>query len=94
MSNKNKIQPDWWLKSLTGLILGFAFALAMSGIFAWEGPDGIAVPNKVQFNMWILAPIWMLMLSFVYLFKTGVRALLWYGSVCIAAYAVLYMVRG
>ncbi len=94
MSSVTKIQPDWWSKSIAGCLLGFTFALAVSGVFAWVGPGGIEAPNKVQFNMWIIAPIWMLILSFSYLFKTGVRAISWLVALNLLAYIILFAVKG
>ncbi len=65
------IQRDWWLKSLAGTVLGWTLALALSGLWAWWGPGGINAPAKVQFNMWLIAPLWMLVLSGAFFVRTG-----------------------
>ncbi len=31
------IRPDWWSKSVAGVVLGFSLAIALSGLFAWSG---------------------------------------------------------
>ena len=90
LQKKSPIQADWWTKTCAGAILGLTLALALSGLFAWFGPGGLAAPQKVQFVMWIIAPIWMLIFSLVYLFRTGLRALLWLAGINLIAYAILF----
>ncbi len=77
MQARQKIQPDWWMKSFAGTVLGFSLAIMVVGIFAWWGPNGLESTIKPQFNMWMVTPIWMLVLSSVFLFRTGWRALSW-----------------
>ena len=86
--------PDWWRKSFAGAVLGATLAFALAGIFAWLGPGGIAAPDKSQFVMWLIAPIWMTVLSSVWLFRTGTLALLWLGGANLLAWALLLLVRG
>ncbi|NVD97290.1 hypothetical protein [Massilia sp. BJB1822] len=92
--NKNTIRADWWSKTLAGCILGWTLALAVAGIFAWAGPGGADAPNKTQFVMWMIAPVWMLVFSLSYLFRSGARALLWLGAANALAYALLFSLRG
>ncbi len=73
---KPLIRRDWWLKSLSGTVLGATLALALAGLWAWWGPGGIRAQDKVQFTMWMIAPLWMLALSAVYFMRSGARALL------------------
>lgn len=87
------LQRDWWLKSVCGTLMGFTLALALSGLWAWWGPGGITAPDKVQFNMWLIAPLWMAVLSCVFFARTGARVL---GSLLLAnglAYAALFTTR-
>ncbi|MDC8758405.1 hypothetical protein [Janthinobacterium fluminis] len=90
-NRKQPISKDWWSKTLAGAVLGWTLALALAGLFAWFGPDGIAAPQKSQFVMWMIAPIWMLVFSFVYLFRSGARAVLWLAAANLLAYALLYL---
>lgn len=92
---KSKLQSRHWLgKSCAGLLLGFGLALAVSGLFAWWGPGGIAGgPGKLQFNMWLMAPIWALVLGFVFLFRTPLRAWLWLSLANALAFGLLYASR-
>ena len=88
------IRADWWLKTLAGIVLGWMLAFALAGIFAWIGPGGIGAPQKSQFVMWMIAPVWLTLFGFVYLFRSGLRAVLWLGGANLVAYAVLLSVRG
>lgn len=89
-----QIQPHWWRKTLAGSVLGFTLALALVGIFAWAGPGGISAADKVQFNMWMITPLWLLIFSLVYLFRTGNRALAWMGAANVLSWALLLLVKG
>lgn len=84
----------WFGKASAGLILGFGLALAGSGLFAWLGPEGIdAGGGKIQFNMWLIAPLWAGVLSFVFLFRDGVRAWAWLALANAIAFGLLWAVR-
>ncbi|MFQ6372062.1 hypothetical protein [Shewanella sp. YIC-542] len=91
MSTRPKIRPDWISKTLCGLVLGFTLALALVGLFAWFGPGSMAAGDKYQFNMWLLAPVWLSILSLVYLFRSGRRALLWLGGANLLAWGLLFL---
>lgn len=91
---EQKIQPQWWGKTLIGLILGLAIAYGFVAIFAWFGPGGIDAKDKVQFNMWIISPIWLLILSLVYLFKTTKTAFLYLFSANVAIYSLYFLLKG
>ena len=79
MKTPTPVRPDWITKTFAGAVLGLGLSYALVALFAWYGPGGIDAPNKVQFNMWAIAPLWLLFFSLVYLFATGWRALMWYG---------------
>lgn len=80
----SSFQVDWLSKSLAGVILGLFLSLACSAVFM-QMPLGIAVSVKVQLAMWVVAPIWMLVLSLSFLFSSGQRAWLLLGlaNVCV-----------
>lgn len=88
------IRPDWWSKTLAGGVLGATLALALAGLFAWLGPGGVSAAEKPQFVMWSIAPLWLSAFAAVYLFRSGGRALLWMGGANLAAYALLFWVKG
>ena len=89
-----KLQPHWWHKTLAGGAGGFALALLIVGFFAWYGPGGIRAADKVQFNMWMITPLWMLIFSLTYLFRTGWRSLLFMLVVNTVGWSVFLMLRG
>lgn len=79
-------QFQWWSKSAAGLILGFTFALAINGIFAWLGPNGIEVGSNNPINLWIVISMWAMVFSTCYLFKTGLQAWYWLSTANVIAY--------
>lgn len=81
------IRRDWLAKSLAGTLLGLALGLAVGGLCMRYG-DG-APPLKAQLAMWLVAPVWMAVLSFVFLFRSGLRAWLWLLAANALAYAPL-----
>lgn len=87
-------KPDWWGKTLAGGLLGFSLAFCLCGLFAWLSPGGIATPNKVQLVMWMIAPLWMLVFSLSFMFRSGLRAFFWLGFANLVAIASLAWVRG
>lgn len=85
---------NWFGKASAGLILGFGLALALSGIFAWAGPGGLMQGGgKTQFNMWLMSPVWALVLSLCFLFKSGWRAWGWLGLANAIAFGVLFLAK-
>jgi len=72
------IQRDWLSKTLAGTLLGLTFAFACSAVFAHFAAS-LAPPIRAQLAMWMVIPIWLCVLSCVYLFRSGKRAWLWLG---------------
>lgn len=87
------IQEDWISKSLAGFFLGLALAFIASSLFALVGPGGLEAPNKVQFNMWMVPPVWLVIFSLVYMFPSGARAWLWLGGFTLAGALALTILR-
>ncbi|WP_257386302.1 hypothetical protein [Tahibacter caeni] len=84
----------WFGKTCAGALLGFGLALATSGLFAWLGPGGVvAGDGKVQFVMWLVAPIWTGVLSCVFLFRDSRRAWLWLAAADAIAFGLLTLAR-
>lgn len=86
LSRDEKIQPHWWQKSITASVLGLTLAYGFIAIFAWFGPGGIDAPMKVQLNMWLISLIWMPILAFSFMFKTGRKTLIYLGTANLAVY--------
>ena len=91
--SERRLRPDWTSKTLAGLFAGFFIALGLAGIFAWAGPGGLDAANKVQFNMWLITPLWMLIWSLVYLFRSGLHAWAVLGCSALMIQAVLWLLR-
>lgn len=83
------LQRHWLAKGLAGLLLGLAIAIGVSGLLAWAGPGGVAAPDKYRVLMWAVLPVWMLVLTFCFLFESGWRAWLWLGGAAILVHAAL-----
>ncbi|MFT3763793.1 MAG: hypothetical protein QM761_14525 [Pseudoxanthomonas sp.] len=83
----------WFGKTMAGVVLGYALAVALSGVIAGITPGGFAGEGKVQFNMWMIAPVWATVLGFVYLFRDSLRAWLWLGLANAAAWGLLWAVK-
>lgn len=73
------IQRDWISKTLAGLLLGLGLALGSSGLLAALLP-AMPLPVSGQLVMWLVPPVWLLALSLVYFFSSGLRAWLWLGA--------------
>lgn len=67
-------RKDYLSKTLAAIVLGLGIAFATSALIAWGTPGGPAAPNKFQFVMWIVSPLWTLLLGLVYLFRDGRQA--------------------
>lgn len=78
---------------MAGFIGGYALAVVLVGLFAWFGPGGIQAADKVQFNMWMITPLWLLFFSLTYLFRTGNRALLFMLLANVIGWSVFLMLR-
>ena len=85
---------DWFGKASAGLILGFGLAIALTGLFAWIGPGGLMHSSaKTQLNMWLISPIWALILSACFLFRSGWRAWGWLGLANTVAFGLLFAAK-
>ena len=68
----------WAGKAVAGTLLGFTLAIGLSGVLAGLTPGGLAPQSdRVQFHMWLVAPLWMAVISTCFLFRTAWRAWGW-----------------
>jgi hypothetical protein len=66
---------DWLGKASAGVVMGFVLALGLSGLLAWGiGVSDTFFSTKGQLAMWSMSPIWCLVLSLCFLFRSGLRA--------------------
>ncbi|MGK2286510.1 hypothetical protein [Pedomonas sp. V897] len=86
---------DWLGKSSAGLILGFLLALGLSGLFKLaNGVEEAFFSLKGQFSMWMISPIWGLILSFCFLFGSPARAWGWLGLANLLLWGALWALGG
>lgn len=83
-----EIRGDWASKTFAGLVMGLALAFAGAGLLFHLGPPGA---SKMLAVMWLVAPLWLIVQSTVYLFHSGKRAWLWLGSLAVFAHAVVFL---
>lgn len=91
-SQPRRIQRDWVSKTLAGTLLGLTLAFTCSAVFAHLAA-GLAPPIRAQLAMWMVLPVWLPVLSGVYLFESGKRAWMWLCLANLAGGAVLASVR-
>lgn len=83
---------NWFGKASAGLVLGLAIALGTSGLLtAVLGLENTYFSLPGQFTMWMMAPVWALILSFCFLFRSGLRAWSILGAVAGAIWLVLLL---
>lgn len=86
---------DWFGKSSAGLVLGFLLALGISGLFKLTtGLGDTFFSLKGQFSMWMIAPIWALILSFCFFFGSSLRAWGWLALANIILWSALWALGG
>ena len=93
LRTKRGIQPQWWHKSILGCVLCLLLAYLLVALFAWFGPGGIDAPMKVQFNMWLITPIWLTLFSSCFLFSTWQRLLLVLGGINASLFGLFLLLK-
>lgn len=86
-------KKDWLQKTLAGVFAGLAIAFVCVGFFVWYGPGSIESGDKTQFAMWLVTPLWLVILAWVYLFPSGQRAWLVLGSITAVLYTCFFLLR-
>lgn len=82
------IRRDWLAKTLAGALLGFTLAIGCSSLFNWFAAD-LPLSIRGQLAMWLVAPVWMGVLSGVYFFGSGLRAWAWLGGANLLVFGAL-----
>jgi hypothetical protein len=94
MSRGELTSRDWFGKASAAVVLGFMLSLAATCTFAalFSRGDSYFTPQG-QMAMWLMAPIWCLLLGFCFLFRSGARAWAWLASANLLAWALYAGVR-
>ena len=90
-ASRPRLDSRHWLgKTLAGVVLGYTLSITLTGVIALLTPGGLEGGGKIQFNMWMIAPLWATVLGFVYFFRDSLRAWLWLGLANAVAFAALW----
>jgi len=92
--NLKNYQPHWWVKTLCGILMGLPLALGLAGLVAYWGPGDVVVDDKTQLVMWLITPIWLTCLSFVYLSISRKRLFTGYAGVNLLVFGLLWLAKG
>lgn len=93
--NRELSSRDWFGKASAGAVMGFLIALGASGLFKLAmGLADTFFSTKGQFSMWMISPIWALILSFSFLFVSPRSAWGWLGLAAGVLWAPLFVLGG
>ncbi|MFT4027851.1 MAG: hypothetical protein QM676_13770, partial [Novosphingobium sp.] len=85
---------NWFGKASAAVVPGFTLTLALTCIFAALFMEGDAYFSpQGQMAMWLVSPIWCLILSFCFLFRSSARAWGWLAAANLVAWALYAAIR-
>jgi hypothetical protein len=71
-----------------------ALALGVAGLIRMiAAPHGPPMSTVAQFAMWMTAPVWALVLSLCFLFRSGARAWGWLTAAAIVLWGVVILLK-
>ena len=85
-------KPQWWLKSIGAVVVGFPLGLFTSGLVSFVFLDNTPLDVKSQFMMWWITPIWLLLIALIYFTHQPRRTLFVLCIVVAIEYALLKMI--
>lgn len=91
---QQKIQTDWWSKTIAGAILGLSLAIACASlitVWALNSQDPALAP---QIGMWSVPCIWLPLFFIAYFIPKGWQVMLMYGVLNIVVYGLVFSIRG
>jgi hypothetical protein len=80
-----------WIKSLVAVCLAFPAAVAVTGVVALLGPGSLE--NRTLPVLLMFFPLWVAAISVPFLCRTGLRAALLLGSVCVVGFGLLHAAK-
>lgn len=86
------VRTDWLSKTLAGLLLGFSLSIIASGLLMTQLRD-LPVAVSGQLAMWLVPPVWLLVLAGVYFFASGMRAWAWLLGANALALGLWWLIR-
>ena len=91
---QQKIQADWWSKSLAGWVLGLSLSIASASLITLWGISHLDKALAPQVGMWSVPWIYLPLVLLAYFIPKGWQSLLIYGVLNVVAYAILFKIRG
>lgn len=86
-------QTHWWLKSVSGVVLGIPLAICLAGLISWWGPGDVTHNGKSQLVMWLITPLWLLPLSLIFFVNNGKRVFIGYIGSSLIIYSLLWLAK-
>lgn len=94
MSAVELTSRQWFGKASAAVVLGFTLALALTCTFGAIFSRGDSYfTTQGQMAMWLVSPIWCIILSFCFFFRSTARAWAWLGAANLAAWALYAATR-
>jgi hypothetical protein len=89
MSQIELTSRDWFGKASAAVVLGFMLALALTCTFGLLFSTGDSFFSaQGQIAMWLVSPIWCLILGLCFLFRSSARAWGWLAAANVVAWAL------
>jgi len=94
MSDKELTSRDWFGKASAAVVLGFTLTLALTCTFAALFSRGDSYfTAQGQMAMWLSSPIWCVILSFCFFFRSGIQAWTWLAAANLIAWSLYFGIR-
>ncbi|MFV5492362.1 hypothetical protein [Acinetobacter sp. ASP199] len=91
---QQRIQADWWSKSLAGWVLGLSLAIAIASLITILALKHLAPSLAPQIGMWSVPWLYLPLVFIAYFIPKGWQALLIYTVFNAVAYGILFGIRG
>lgn len=94
MSEGELTSRGWFGKASAATVLGFTLALALTCTFSTLFSTGDSYfTAQGQMAMWLMSPIWSLILGFCFFFRSGRSAWSWLAAANLLAWALYAAAR-
>lgn len=90
---KQKIQPNWLIKTTVGLFLGLSFAIAVGSLVFLLTLPHIEYSLPGQLAMWTISWVWLFVFFIAYFIPKGWQSLVIFSIANMIAYTVLFWVK-
>lgn len=91
---QQKIQADWWSKTLAGWVLGLSLAIAIASLITILAFKYLAPNLAPQIGMWSAPWLYLPLVFIAYFIPKGWQALFIYAVLNAVTYGILFGIRG